>query len=46
MSYYEILGVAKDAAGATIKKAYMKCAIRYHPDKNPDDPTAEEKVRV
>lgn len=46
MSYYEILGVAKDADQPAIKKAYMKAAIRYHPDKNPDDPTAEEKVSL
>lgn len=43
--FYEVLGIDKNANEQEIKKAYRKLAMKYHPDRNPDDPQAEEKFK-
>lgn len=43
--YYEILEVQRTSSGEEIKRAYRQMALRYHPDRNPDDPDAEQKFK-
>ncbi len=43
--YYEVLGIDRDATEKDIKKAYRRVAMKYHPDRNPDDKEAEDKFK-
>jgi molecular chaperone DnaJ len=45
IDYYEVLSVSRDASDQELKTAYRKLAMQYHPDRNPDDPSAEGKFK-
>ncbi len=46
LDYYEVLEVTKDCSGAELKKSYRKLAMKFHPDRNPDDKEAEDSFKV
>ena len=41
--YYDVLGVGREAGDDDLKKAYRRLAMKHHPDRNPDDPKAEQQ---